>query len=339
MIEDGRRTRNGNVRRRLLSSFAASLLVHAIAIMALALFVSPPPPIRRAVLEIIVAQAVEEPEVDLAVVDLEPVEEKPNQAPGENVELMDPEPLRFAEVAEETVAAVSRNVVAGPAIGELDTVIGEPGGGTGVDGLAAAGATFFGTVARGRRFVFVLDNSNSMGRGRLETAFMELLRAVDAMGPKQSFYVILFSDTAYRMFHPKPAATLVPATAENKRRLRKWLETVEMCLKTRGEEAVSAALAMHPDVISILGDGRFTDRATQLLTAPHDRGIVINTFGMQVDPRGRSDLEAIAAANRGTFKPVDTTTAAVDMARSHPIKKNTTRGKVWGLELPTTPKK
>ena len=50
--------------------------------------------------------------------------------------------------------------------------------------------------------MFVVDNSNSMIRGRFETALLELIRTVDNMTPKQQFYVIFFSDTAYRVFHP-----------------------------------------------------------------------------------------------------------------------------------------
>ena len=53
--------------------------------------------------------------------------------------------------------------------------------------------------------MFVVDNSNSMIRGRFETALLELIRTVDNMTPKQQFYVIFFSDTAYRVFHPNPA--------------------------------------------------------------------------------------------------------------------------------------
>ena len=86
--------------------------------------------------------------------------------------------------------------------------------------------------------MFVVDNSNSMTRGRFETALLELMRTVEGMNPQQQFYVIFFSDTAYRMFHPAPAPSLVPATERNKERLKSWLSTVQMCLHTQGREAL-----------------------------------------------------------------------------------------------------
>ncbi len=201
------------------------------------------------------------------------------------------------------------------------------------DGLKAS-ASFFGARSRGEKFVFVVDNSNSMTRGRFETAMLELSRTVDGMTPTQQFYVILFSDTAYRMFHPDPAPGLVPATERNKQRLKYWLSTVQLCLHTQGREAVTAALAMNPDVIYILGDGVFTDDTTELLTATHSRRIPIHTLGMEVEPRGETQLRAIAQANQGTYREVGALPLAQQMARNQPLPRNRARGSVWGLKLP-----
>ncbi len=220
-------------------------------------------------------------------------------------------------------------------LGEIGALFGRGGSGmTDIgDGLKAA-ATFFGARSRGQKFVFVVDNSNSMARGRFETALLELMRSVDAMGSDQQFCVIFFSDTAYRMFHPEPAPGLVPATPRNKERLRSWLGTVQMCLHTQGREAVTAALAMNPDAIYILGDGVFTDDTTDLLTAPHERRLPIHTLGMEVDPRGETQLRAIAQANHGTYRAVSATPEAQRLAQANPVRRNRTRGAVWGLKLP-----
>lgn len=172
-----------------------------------------------------------------------------------------------------------------------------------------------------------------MTRGRFETALNELAKTVEVMSPKQQFYVIFFSDTAYRLFHPQPAPGLVVATESNKEKLRSWLYNVEMCLKTKGEEAMATALALKPDVIYILGDGVFTDRTTEKLTAPHNRTIPIHTLGMEVDPAGERQLRAIAQANNGTYRLVGATPAAKMMAARNPIKRNRTRGPVWGIDL------
>lgn len=173
-----------------------------------------------------------------------------------------------------------------------------------------------------------------MTRGRFETALDELMRTVEVMSPKQQFYVIFFSDTAYRMFHPEPAPRLVSATDSNKKKLRSWLYNVEMCLKTKGEEAITTALSLKPDVIYILGDGVFTDRTSEKLMAPHNRTIPIHTVGMEVDPAGERQLRSIAQANSGTYRLVSATPAAKMMAMRKPIKRNRTRGSVWGVDLP-----
>jgi hypothetical protein len=87
------------------------------------------------------------------------------------------------------------------------------GTGTGLPGGKAGGAPisprianrmdstlFFGTQAKGNRFVFVVDNSSSMKGGRLEMATAELVRTVEGLSPRQSFYVIFVSDKPYPMF-------------------------------------------------------------------------------------------------------------------------------------------
>lgn len=198
---------------------------------------------------------------------------------------------------------------------------------------------FFGAEQSGQKFVFVVDNSNSMGRGKLETALNELDKTVNDLSSKQQFHVIFFSDTAYLMFHPKPVKTLVRATDENKERLREWLYSLERCLRTKGEDAMKAAIAMKPDVIYILGDGAFTDNTERLLTAPHNRRIVINTLGMQVNDKGERQLKAIAKANKGKYRHVEAAPGTIEMARKNPIKANNIRGKVWGITLPLVKKK
>lgn len=205
-------------------------------------------------------------------------------------------------------------------------------------GNGLSGATFFGAKSEGDKFVFVVDNSNSMTRGRLETALTELMATVDEMNSKKYFYVIFFSDTAYEMFHPRPAGGFVKATPRNKEKLRAWLYSVQMCLKTKGEEAVAKALSLRPDVIYILGDGAFTDKTAQVLTKPHQRIVPINTLGMEVDGKGEKQLKAIAAANMGTYRLVSASNEARESAKKHPIPRNNTKGPVWGVTLPP-PKK
>lgn len=315
---------------------AISTLVHVIVLLLMALIVAAvsrrEPPVSMT------AFLGDEEAIDAEPLEIEPLDEREFQQPDFEA-VPDPGELAIGEVAlAGPVVSAADGLDAADAVGgiggldgsDLGTGLGGVGDGPGAD----ANVTFFGAKSRGRTFVFVVDNSNSMVKGRFETTMDELVRAVDALGPGHRFYVILFSDTAYGLFHPRTAPGLVPATTANKEKLRAWLYTVEMCLNTRGEAAMKKALSLDPDVINVLGDGAFTDDTAALLTAPHSRRTVINTFGMQVEPKGERQLAAIAAANRGTFHRVDVAPAAARAAKANPIPRNTTRGEVWGLKLP-----
>lgn len=269
------------------------------------------------------------------------------------MEVVDYEEVEFEEDSSMEEMVLSENELSLPSVNstvantladsfetlDLDVGLGEL-----VEGLEELGqevgtTTFFGAKQSAQKVVFVVDNSNSMTKGKFETAINELSKTVGNLTPKQKFHVIFFSDTAYMMFHPKPVAKLIPATEENKDRLRQWLYTVELCLKTKGAEAMNAALMLKPDVIYVLGDGAFTDNTKDLLTAPHRRKTVVNTLGMQVAGRGSEQLKSIARANRGKYRDVSAAAGSAQMARQNPIRRNRSRGKVWGITLPVIAKK
>ena len=182
-------------------------------------------------------------------------------------------------------------------------------------------------------YVFVIDNSNSMTKGRFETALNELLIAVGQLTAKQRFYVIFYSDTAYPLFHPRPAEDLVNATSRNKQRLRVWLDTVELCLKTNGKEAISAAFALDPDVIFVLGDGAFTDKASSFFASRPQKKIPLHTLGMEVKTSDSVAFQKLAKSNGGTYKDVGVAQGALAIAKRFPRQRNTTRGPVWGVKL------
>jgi len=129
------------------------------------------------------------------------------------------------------------------------------------------GVEFFGLKSVGKRFVFVVDSSNSMRGGRFEDAKKELLEAIKRLSKDQSFYVLFFDQDAARMtFAPDtdPVPGLVAATKENVYKLERWVETVENERQTNPLEAMKFAVAMLPDVVFLLSDGKFTDRGGTL---------------------------------------------------------------------------
>ncbi|WP_404305283.1 VWA domain-containing protein [Neorhodopirellula lusitana] len=203
--------------------------------------------------------------------------------------------------------------------------------------VSAKKPTFFGSKFAAINYVFVIDNSNSMTRGRFETAIMELTKTINLLTPKQRFYVIFYSDTAYPMMHPRSVKKLVSATPKNKQALFQWLLTVELCLRTKGKQALQAAFDLNPDVIYVLGDGAFTDKAADFFVKnPHPK-IIVNTRGMEVKPKDAVGFKKLATAHRGNYMDVGVNPAGAEMAKRKPVRRNNVRGPIWGITLPLTP--
>lgn len=213
--------------------------------------------------------------------------------------------------------------------------LGDGGGGNSA-GVGIGGTSFFGVKTVGKRFVYVVDNSNSMSKGRLEAAIQEVQDSVDMLKPNQFFYVIFYSDTAYPLFYPKVAKTFPNATPANKAKLREWLATVEHCLHTRGEEAMEMALNLKPDVIYLMGDGAFTDGTVKQTLARIDPRILIHTFGFDMNKANdKAGFEAIAKKFRGDFHDVRVSPEMLIVERTNKRPHNRFRHGVWGMKLPT----
>jgi hypothetical protein len=147
--------------------------------------------------------------------------------------------------------------------------------------------------------------------------------------------VIFYSDTAYRLFHPHPEDSLVPATPLNKARLRAWLGTAEMCVGGRLVDAFEIAAELRPQVVYLLSDGVIGSYPISYLTQQRDWRFTVHTVGMTVpDREAAENLVAIAEANDGVFRAVGVSPLAQELARRRPVRKNRTRGPVWGIELP-----
>lgn len=236
------------------------------------------------------------------------------------------------------------------AAGEGEAADGRGAGGRG--GAAAPGApTFFGRRGQGQRVCFVCDNSISYRDGGFQTVLAEVGRAVEALQPSQSFYVIFFSDAAYPMFQPEQLDALQAATPENKRRLQAWLGTVEMCGGGQGiHDAVARAADLGADVIYFLSDGDHARSVIEAIANADLGDTVVHTFGMQQNPLDKrtgapdpaklrtqqglnQNLLEIAEAHGGTFTPVVVPPQAAALEQLRPIRKNRSRGPVWGVKL------
>ena len=327
---------------RQVPAWAISMIVHLILFLILGLITIAIP--ATADFAIIAgSQDTNEPleqmaEVDLAE-ELENMEELSPSFDSPQVNESDMSELTLASSIADT-GDLGPEVIESDSVSQINAIFSDSGSAMEslTDKVGKMTASFFGSKSKGRRFVFVVDNSNSMTRGRFHTALNELAKTVEQMTKDQYFYVIFFSDTAYPLFWPSPVSQLVPATRQNKERLHQWLYTVELCLHTRGEAAMQLALSLRPDAIYILGDGAFTDNTTTKLTQPHNRPTPIFTLGMEVPEKGKTQLTRIAKSNKGTYRLVAVAPGAAQAAQQSPVKKNRTRGVVWGVKLPVQKK-
>jgi hypothetical protein len=197
-------------------------------------------------------------------------------------------------------------------LGTLMAGAGAPGGGP--PGGALGDAVFFGTRSQGNRIVYVVDNSSSMKDGRFEAAVAELVRSVDALSPRQAFYVVFVSDQTYPMFYPQPAADLLPATPANRKRLAEWLPKALLASGKNREliKAMDLAASLRPDAVYLLWDGdmRYSEKVRldvmTHLTRPNQWSFPIHTIGMGITSLdAENNLTAIAQANSGTYRRVD----------------------------------
>ena len=189
-------------------------------------------------------------------------------------------------------------------------------------------ATFFGTKASGRRFVFVVDRSTSMEYGsrnfvsqemfnRYDVAKSELLNAIESLQPHQEFFVVMFAHNTIPMFGERSLERtgeqefeMIPATTENRNRFHSWLESVDMGPGTDPRLALELAISMKPDAIFMLSDGAFVsemndDRPkTYQIVKRHARQrtiVPINTISLVVEATIPA-MKDIAETSGGKFR-------------------------------------
>jgi len=196
--------------------------------------------------------------------------------------------------------------------------------------------------------VYIVDNSISMtgkkprspGYGRMETALVEMAKSINNLHKSQKFYVLFYSDTAYGLFHPHTATDYIAATPENKQKVMDWLKTVECCLKTKGNDAFAVARKLSPDLIFLLGDGAFGDRAHTNLVKKPMRGTRIEALGMNLTKEDSQGFRDIAMAHGGNYRDVGITQEGIAFLETFgPRNTNRVPGPVWGLKLGDTGKK
>ncbi|MEM8945863.1 MAG: hypothetical protein AAGD11_11825 [Planctomycetota bacterium] len=270
-------------------------------------------------------------------------------------ELSEPDPALLEEMSSEllveepTVAesaiTESPNSEFSESLSDLGGLLGdvstEAGGMDSEVGTGSGGgmAKFFGTAVKARRILYMLDNSGGMRKdGKFEALVLELMRSVNALGAKQEFYVIFYSDTVYPLFYPQGVREFVRSNDRNRNLLDRWLATVELCGGNAIDEALAAAEIIRPETVFLLTDGDLftTEKKKALLLNPVGRSYSIHTFGLGVGETTKTAdrLRQVAEANSGSFRAVYVTPEMKVLASKLKRPYHSTQpGAVWGLKV------
>lgn len=176
--------------------------------------------------------------------------------------------------------ATAASPFAGTVVNPFDLPSGLGGVGDGHGAGAGAGhgnAVFFGVPAQGRRIVYVLDCSGSMGKnGALAAARAELVRSLKSLPEDVRFQIIVYHDVARPLLARQPG-WFAPAAVH---------EVIEALARLPAEGATNhavglrAGLQLQPDVMFFLTDA---DDVTQ----EHLR------LALQLNPRNRTAIHTI----------------------------------------------
>lgn len=209
----------------------------------------------------------------------------------------------------------------GPTTSGLGLLTGPGAGGGGGSGGGAGGGIgrgigpsteFFGAREQAVSFAYVIDCSGSMiNNSSLDLAKRELLASLGQLPPDAKFAVIFYNldPTIFPDASGRPG--LMPATADNKDRVRTRLSTIQPDGGTRSRVALEAAIGFHPEVIYLLTDGQELtyDDARVLHDQLDDSRVHVIEFGGGPPPvGGRSPLQELAGGSGGTYRHVNVRT-------------------------------
>ncbi len=160
----------------------------------------------------------------------------------------------------------------------------------------------------GRKFVFVIDRSKSMGGQGLNVlaaAADELGGAVESLKEYHQFQIVAYHHQTLSISR----RALLNATEDAKSQVTEFINNLAAFGGTAHEAALVTALAMNPDVVVLLTDGGLPElNAAQLRRIKRAAGgtqvhCVQFGFGPQQDLN--TFMRNLAAQNSGTYRYVD----------------------------------
>ena len=168
---------------------------------------------------------------------------------------------------------------------------------------------FAGTSGSGRRFLYVIDRSESMswnGGAPMRRALEEAVASVESLDPKKGatkFQVAIFNHDV-EIFENGEA--LIDVNLENKARIVRYLRSVVADGGTRPELALENALRLKPDVVFFLTDAdeELSEAALESIQTARRRfnvkQICVVEFGRGSQPRKKT-FRRLAGENDGVY--------------------------------------
>lgn len=218
-----------------------------------------------------------------------------------------------AMVARARTPAVTQPIPQAPAIPAVQAA--SPGlasaaalAGSAYPGTATgAGMSFFHVTAPCKTVVYVIDRSASMGlNGGLAIAKRELLASLERLPPETRFQVIFYNRSAEPL-RLAGQSDLLPATADCKRQVALFLETLDAEGGTEHLSALRLALVFQPEVIFFLTDADdLRDDQIRAVTLANHGQTTIHTIQLTTSHRSGEavPLLALAQANQGVYRAV-----------------------------------
>lgn len=175
--------------------------------------------------------------------------------------------------------------------------------------IGQAKVRFYGVEGVGSRFVFALDRSTSMRRGRLRSAKAELIESLQALGPSHQFH-ILFFNMRVAPIDLGGRGRVAFGTDENKRLAARRVRAVTADGGTERKAALDYALRFRPDVIFFLTDDDTPMTTGEMAEILGDAigAVTIHTveFGQGPDHGRKNFLTELATRTGGERCYVDT---------------------------------
>jgi hypothetical protein len=285
------------------NSFLLSAIVHLVALVLLALlFVSPD--VDRSRLELLaqISDGYDAPlaggdALDKSLGEFQVVPEEAAAAAGP-VTIFDSSGVQLVNAASlvSPLDGLSVGGLEGRSIGDGSGSAHAGGGGAG-----SGGAEFFGIGGKGGSFVYVVDLSGSMNEnGKWERARAELLRSIEHLSQEQRYNIIFYNDGWFPMVVDEP----VRATVRQFDRTQRWVNRFWPTGGTYPLQALLQALALDPDAIYFLSDGRFDPAVVEALSVqnPASSGqIPIHTIAF-VNTETIGIMRMIAKNSGGDFR-------------------------------------